>query len=205
MDAKAVEVVTDVARQTEFVGNEGYPILLSRTDLPLLTRLALTSDGSTTLLLRALAGTDVWAETVPVPRSSDLHHRTTDIRAVFGREDRIAVRRSRLRDSRGTMLSENVITFRDTDRDTLIPADNTPFGLHTRRLGMFDRRRIFRIGVTHDVFGALPAFSAGRVYEITFSTGQQVLVHEVFAPDILPVEQSLNDAGVYSQRLGRCP
>ncbi|BCK56100.1 hypothetical protein NWFMUON74_38720 [Nocardia wallacei] len=106
---------------------------------------------------------------------------------MFSDDEPVAVRRSKLRDHTGAIVSENLITYRQCDQGSLIPAEGVPFGLHTRRMGLYERRRIFRAGITRDAFGALPAGSAGRVYEIVFSTEQRVLVHEVFAPSLLPM------------------
>ncbi|MFG1796477.1 hypothetical protein [Nocardia sp. NPDC049149] len=140
-------------------------------------------------MLRTLARSEIVAEPLlarsqPIPIND-----CPELEEVFGDHKALAVRRSRLRNSAGMIVSENLITYRRVDREALIPLGDQPFGLHVRERGMFERRRIFRTGVTLATFGALPADSAGRVYEISFSTGQSVLVHEVFAPDLLPTRE----------------
>ena len=160
-----------------------YPQFASPSAVPSATRMLLDNDGSTTVLLQSLVGSALSAEVLPgidagsIPPSAHLA-------TVFGtgNQAELGIRRSRLRDDAGTVVSENVITFHGRDRDSLIPGGRTPFGLHTRRLGLFERRRIFGAGITTGSFGLLPAGSPGRVYEIEFSNRARVLVHEVFNP-----------------------
>lgn len=163
-----------------------YPELTPYADLPLLTRLILGADGSTTLLLQTLVASKLSAESVPEDAASTQSEGCAERSEVFDHQENLAVRRSRLRDREGMIVSENLITYRSADSDVLIPRDATPFGVHTRRLGLFERRRIFQSGVTKSAFGAMPAGSAGRAYEILFSAGLRVLVHEIFNPSVLP-------------------
>lgn len=162
---------------------ESYPEFAPRAGLSTATRMMLDNDGSTTLLLQSLVGTALNAEVLTEPLTGTVPppaHLTT----VFGDisfED-LGLRRSRLRDETGAVVSENVITYVDRDRGSLIPEGTTPFGLHTRQLGLFERRRILGTGVTTAGFGLLPAGSPGRVYEIEFSNQARVLIHEVFNP-----------------------
>lgn len=162
---------------------DSYPDFAPPSAMPAATRMMLHNEGSTTVLLQSLVGSalsaQVLPETDPAPLAPSGH-----LTEVFGAgpHDGLGIRHSRLRDSAGTLVSENLITFRRTDRDRLIPRDDTPFGLHTRRLGLFERRRIFTVGTTTERFGLLPAGSPGRVYEIEFSDRARVLVHEVFNP-----------------------
>ncbi|MFF4961379.1 hypothetical protein [Streptomyces sp. NPDC001222] len=94
----------------------------------------------------------------------------------------LRIRRSRLRDRTGAVVSENLIAFRQAYAAHVIPHGDTPFGLHTRGLGLYERRRIFATGLTVERFGLLPAGAPGRAYEIAFSNHAAVLVHEVFKP-----------------------
>ncbi|MFI6173267.1 hypothetical protein ACIBCN_41265 [Nocardia sp. NPDC051052] len=113
----------------------------------------------------------------PVPSDIRLFH----VFGVDGHDD-LGIRRSRLRDDTAAVVSENIVTFRLRDRDLLIPKGDIPFGLHTRNLGLLERRQILVAGVTTDSFGLLPTGSPGRIYEIEFSNRARVLVHEVFNP-----------------------
>lgn len=162
---------------------DSYPEFTAPPAMPSSTRMMLHNEGSTTVLLQSLVGSALSAEVLPeidigsIPPSVHLAR-------VFGTGPHadLGIRRSRLRDATGAVVSENIITFCGNDRDYVIPSGKTPFGLHTRRLGLFERRRIFGAGVTTDPFGLLPAGSPGRVYEIEFSNRVRVLVHEVFNP-----------------------
>jgi 3-deoxy-7-phosphoheptulonate synthase len=161
---------------------ESYPEFApSSTSVPSETRMMLNNDGSTTVLLQSLLGSSLAAEVLPEVAVASIRP-SAHLAEVFGIEADLGVRRSRLRDEAGTVVSENVITFHGRDRGRLIPGGTTPFGLHTRCLGLFERRRILGAGVTADRFGLLPAGSPGRVYEIEFSNRAKVLVHEVFNP-----------------------
>lgn len=164
-----------------------YPEFTITPDMPPSTRMLLDNDGSTTVLLRSLVGSAPSVEVLPEARAETLFPdgRAVDGRVadVFGTDGHdLGIRRSRLRDARGAVISENIITFRLRDGDSLIPGDTTPFGLHTRNLGLFERRRILVAGITLGSFGLLPAGSPGRVYEIEFSSRTRVLVHEIFNP-----------------------
>ncbi|MGW7410354.1 3-deoxy-7-phosphoheptulonate synthase [Streptomyces sp. NPDC054833] len=166
--------------------------------MPSPTRMMLHNEGSTTVLLQSLVGSALSAQVLPdmdigsLPPSGHL----AKVFDAVPHSD-LGIRHSRLRDSAGAVVSENLITFRRRDRDHVIPSGDTPFGLHTRQLGLFERRRIFAVGVTTDRFGMLPAGSPGRVYEIAFSNRVTVLVHEVFNPRFLatgaPASASVNE------------
>lgn len=149
----------------------------------------LHNDGSTTVLLQALVDSPLSAEVLPEldARSITADEHVPRVFAVHGRRD-LAVRRSRLRDTTGAVVSENTITFRVNDRDLLMPPAEVPFGLHTRQLGLFERRRILGVGVTAEPFGLLPAGASGRIYEIEFSNRARVLVHEVFNPQFVTAD-----------------
>jgi hypothetical protein len=184
----------------EFIGSQQYPALEWCSDLPMLTKLMLAADGSTTLLLEALSGSQIIADPL-LPRSQPIPiNDCPEVHKVFGNCSALAVRRSSLRDGTGMIVSENLITYKRVDRGTLIPADGTPFGPYVRNLGLFERRRIFRAGVTCATFGTLPAQSAGRVYEISFLTGQRVLVHEVFSPNLVPTRKNESDLSATPER-----
>ncbi|MEU0795294.1 3-deoxy-7-phosphoheptulonate synthase [Amycolatopsis sp. NPDC005961] len=162
---------------------ESYPEFASPAAVPPATRMLLNNDGSTTVLLQSLLGSSLAAEVLPEVAVASVKP-SAQLAAVFGREsaDELGVRRSRLRDEAGAVVSENAITFLDRDRGHLMPSGKTPFGLHTRCLGLYERRRLLVAGVTTGRFGLLPAGSPGRVYEIEFSNRAKVLVHEVFNP-----------------------
>lgn len=166
-----------------------YPEFVSLSVVPAVTQMMLSNDGSTTVLLQSLLGSEVSAEMLA---ESDIGAipPTAHLAKVFGSHARseLSIRRSRLRDEAGIVVSENIITFHSRDRDLLIPRGRIPFGLHTRCLGLFERRRILGAGVTTDRFGLLPAGSPGRAYEIEFSNRIRVLVHEVFNPRFVPAE-----------------
>ncbi|MDQ1646732.1 MAG: 3-deoxy-7-phosphoheptulonate synthase [Cryptosporangiaceae bacterium] len=164
---------------------ESYPEFVSSTHVPSAARMMLTNDGSTTVLLQSMLGSALSAEVLPEIDIASIRT-SVHLAEVFGPEirDELGVRRSRLRDESGTVVSENVITFRDGDRDRLIPSGETPFGLHTRGLGLYERRRILGGGLTIDSFGLLPIGSPGKVYEIEFSNRAKVLIYEVFNPRI---------------------
>ncbi|MER5887510.1 3-deoxy-7-phosphoheptulonate synthase [Streptomyces sp. NPDC001941] len=166
---------------------DAYPDFSTPPALPSATRLMLRNEGSTTVLLQSLVGADLSAEVLPGPYEGPLPA-SDHLDAVFGAvpDGELAVRRSRLRDPSGALVSENAITFRGADRAGLIPPGRIPFGLHTRRLGLYERRRILGAGLTTRRFGLLPAGSPGRAYEIEFSNGVRVLVHEVFSPALVP-------------------
>lgn len=162
-----------------------YPELAPQIHLPLVTRMLLYGDGATTLLLQQIAGSNIVADVLPSRTIEAGELRI--FREVF-RDPAIGtlrVRHTRLQDSEGNVISENLITYREADEPTLIPPDGVPFGIHIRRLGVFERRRIFVTGVTCHPFGLFPAAAAARVYEIEFSTHQSVLVHEVFNPALV--------------------
>ncbi|MFF9404725.1 3-deoxy-7-phosphoheptulonate synthase [Streptomyces anandii] len=164
--------------------------------MPSPTRMMLHNEGSTTVLLQSLVGSALSAEVLPDvtagPQPASGH-----VAEVFGAVPHTAlgIRHSRLRDSTGAVVSENLITFRHSDREHVIPGGDTPFGLHTRRLGLYERRRIFSAGVTTDRFGMLPAGSPGRAYEIAFSNRVTVLVHEVFNPRFVATGSPENAPG----------
>ncbi len=165
-----------------------YPKLVGSAELPILTRMMLEGDGSTTLMLQTLIGSKLHAETLPseADRVSD---RVSAYLSLVFRVDEypaLAVRRSRLFDRFDHPVSENIIVYRRSDRETLIPRDNTPFGVHTRDSGMYERRRVLACGVTGKQFGILPEGAPGRAYEIEFSSGQKVLVNEAFNPGLIP-------------------
>ncbi|MGW4326441.1 hypothetical protein ACWEKR_11185 [Nocardia sp. NPDC004573] len=162
-----------------------YPQLTPEIHLPLTTRMLLYGDGSTTLLLQQIAGSTIAADVLP-SRTIDADELRFSC-SVFDDPaiSTLRVRHTRLRDVAGNVLSENLITYREADESTLIPPDGVPFGIHIRRLGAFERRRIFATGVTCHPFGLFPAAAAARVYEIVFSTQQSVLVHEVFNPAVV--------------------
>ncbi len=178
-----------------------YPELVGSVDLPLVTRMMLDGDGSTTLMLQTLIGSTLHAETLPseTDRVSD---RTSVYVPLVFRDDEypdLAIRRSRLFDEFDHLISENIIVYRRFDRETLMPPGNTPFGVHTRDSGMYERRRLLAYGVTCEDFGILPRGAPGRAYEIEFSSGEKVLVNEVFNPEFIlpvPVGQSYRNARI---------
>lgn len=163
-----------------------YPDLAPQIQFPLITRMLLYGDGSTTVLLQQIAGTRIVAEVLPVRTVVDHGHRLH--REVFPgvAPTTLRLRHTRLRNEEGGVISENIITYRDSDERALIPPNGIPFGIHIRRLGAFERRRIFDTGITRTSFGLLPEAAAARAYEIAFSTKQRVLVHEVFNPAVIP-------------------
>jgi hypothetical protein len=167
-----------------------YPELAPQIHLPLVTRMLLYGDGSTTLLLQQIAGTNIVADVLPTRTIEAGELRI--FREIFHDSaiGTLRVRHTRLRDAAGNVISENLITYREVDEPTLIPPDGVPFGIHIRRLGAFERRRIFVTGVTCHPFGLFPAAAAARVYEIEFSTHQSVLVHEVFNPALVGTRNS---------------
>lgn len=173
---------------------ETYPEFTVPSALPRAARMLLDNDGSTTLLLQSLVGSALCAEVLAQTRG-DAPHPSDHVVRTFGADPRtlVGVRRSRLRDRTGRAVSENVITFHDRDGAALIPTGTTPFGLHVRDLGLFERRRILEAGVTTDRFGLLPAGSPGRVYEIEFSNEARVLVHEVFNELLFAPEEPAAD------------
>lgn len=160
-----------------------YPEFAEPPALPSATRMMLRNEGSTTVLLQSLVDSPLTAEVLPGPDPATL--RTPGhLSDVFGSSPHtdLRIRRSRLRDRTGAVISENLITFRSVDAPRVIPSGNTPFGLHTRSRGLYERRRILATGLTTERFGLLPAGSPGRAYEIAFSNHATVLVHEVFNP-----------------------
>lgn len=166
-------------------GTSVYPEFTSYLDFPLITRMLLYGDGSTTVALQQIAGSRLVADVMPtLAAETNAHYRFSDVFASTDPHD-LRIRHTRLRDESGSVVSENLITYRTADEDTLIPPVGSPFGMHTRRLGLYERRRLFDSGLTRDSFGLLPRASAGRCYEIAFSSMQRVLVHEVFNPDLL--------------------
>jgi 3-deoxy-7-phosphoheptulonate synthase len=190
---------------------EFYPEFASPAAVPSTTRMMLSNDGSTTVLLQSLLGSEVSAEVLPEV-DADAVPPVAHLVKVFGTQARgeLRIRRSRLRDGAGAVVSENVITFHARDRDLLIPDGRIPFGLHVRCLGLFERRRILGAGVTTDRFGHLPAGSPGRAYEIEFSNRARVLVHEVFNPGLLPGHHegegpAMTDAAPGAHRQPRWP
>ncbi|MGK8557466.1 hypothetical protein [Nocardia gipuzkoensis] len=162
-----------------------YPDLAPQISLPLVTRMLLYGDGSTTVLLQQIAGSIIVADVLPSRTVDALELRV--FREVF-RDPAIStlrVRHTRLQDAAGKVISENLITYQEADESTLIPPHGVPFGIHIRLIGAFERRRIFVTGVTRRPFGIFPAGAAARVYEIAFSTHQHVVVHEVFNPAVV--------------------
>ncbi|WP_242439002.1 3-deoxy-7-phosphoheptulonate synthase [Streptomyces sp. CB00455] len=160
-----------------------YPEFAEPPALPSATRMMLRNEGSTTVLLQSLMDSPLSAEVLPGPDPAALRA-SGHLTDVFGAgpHPQLRIRRSRLRDRAGSVVSENLITFRQTDAAHVIPRDDTPFGLHTRSLGLYERRRILATGLTVEPFGLLPAGAPGRAYEIAFSNHATVLVHEVFNP-----------------------
>ncbi|MFE2926665.1 3-deoxy-7-phosphoheptulonate synthase [Streptomyces goshikiensis] len=146
----------------------------------------LRNEGSTTVLLQSLMDSPLFAEVLPGPDPADLRTsgHLTDVFGAAPHAD-LRIRRSRLRDRTGAVVSENLITFRQADAVHVIPRGDTPFGLHTRSLGLYERRRILASGLTVERFGLLPADAPGRAYEIAFSNDATVLVHEVFNPQFV--------------------
>ncbi|BAJ27630.1 MULTISPECIES: 3-deoxy-7-phosphoheptulonate synthase [Kitasatospora] len=146
----------------------------------------LRNEGSTTVLLQSLMDSPLSAEVLPDLDPAAVRA-SGHLAEVFGPGPHpdLRIRRSRLRDRAGTVVSENLITFRETDAAHVIPRDDTPFGLHTHGLGLYERRRIFAAGLTVERFGLFPAGAPGRVYEIAFSDRTTVLVHEVFNPRLV--------------------
>ncbi|MEV7581229.1 3-deoxy-7-phosphoheptulonate synthase [Streptomyces erythrochromogenes] len=160
-----------------------YPAFAEPPSLPSATRMMLCNEGSTTVLLQSLMDSSLFAEVLPGPDPAALQD-SAHVTDVFGTGPHpdLRIRRSRLRDRTGAVVSENLITFRRGDAAHVIPRGATPFGLHTRRLGLYERRRILATGLTVEAFGLLPADAPGRAYEIAFSNDVVVLVHEVFNP-----------------------
>lgn len=166
-------------------GPRVYPEFMPYLDFPLITRMLLYGDGSTTVSLQQITGSRIVADVLPsFAAGANVHPRFSDVFASTDPHD-LCIRHTILRDESGSVVSENLITYRAADEDTLIPPAGAPFGMHTRRLGLYERRRLFDSGVTRDSFGLLPRASVGRCYEIAFSSLQRVLVHEVFNPDLL--------------------
>ncbi|WP_405422268.1 3-deoxy-7-phosphoheptulonate synthase [Streptomyces erythrochromogenes] len=160
-----------------------YPAFAEPPSLPSATRMMLRNEGSTTVLLQSLMDSPLFADVLPGPDPAALRA-SGHLTAVFGAGPHpdLRIRRSRLRDRTGAVVSENLITFRRADAAHVIPRGDTPFGLHTRSLGLYERRRILATGLTVERFGLLPAGAPGRAYEIAFSNDVTVLVHEVFNP-----------------------
>ncbi|MFD6934721.1 3-deoxy-7-phosphoheptulonate synthase [Streptomyces goshikiensis] len=163
-----------------------YPVFAEPPSLPSATRMMLRNEGSTTVLLQSLMDSPLFAEVLPGPDPADLRTsgHLTDVFGAGPHAD-LRIRRSRLRDRTGAVVSENLITFRQADAAHVIPRGDTPFGLHTRSLGLYERRRILASGLTVERFGLLPADAPGRAYEIAFSNDATVLVHEVFNPQFV--------------------
>jgi hypothetical protein len=168
-----------------------YPEFAPHRDFSLVTRMLVYGDGSTTALLQQIAGSALMADVLPSCAVDACIHPLLD--EVFtSATGHLRLRHTRLRDETGAVVSENLITYDTADADVLMPPAGVPFGTHVRRLGLYERRRLFDSGVTRRSFGLLPAASVGRCYEIAFSSLQRVLVHEVFNPDLLA---SWPDAG----------
>lgn len=166
-----------------------YPEFDTFPNLPEATRMILESDGSTTVLLQILAASRLHVELVPGEELDSETAASTHLSQVFHPYEyaHLALRHSRLRDQTGHIVSENLIVYRDTDRSTIIPSDDTPFGLHIRRLGLFERRHIFGYGITREQFGLIPPSAPGRVYELDLSSGERVLIYEAFNPTVVPI------------------
>lgn len=164
-----------------------YPKLEAWPNMPLAARMMLEGDGSTTLMLQILLGSRLQAEPVNSDNVGVEAADSTCLPMVFAPHEHsdLGVRRARLRDHKGDLVSENLIVYRNADLGTLIPTDGTPFGVHTRRLGLYERRRIFCHGITRSEFGLIPMRAPGRVYEIRFSPEQRVLVHEAINPTVV--------------------
>lgn len=170
-----------------------YPEFAEPPALPSATRMMLRNEGSTTVLLQSLMDSPLSAEVLPGP-DPDAQPTSGHLTDVFGAGPHpdLRIRRSRLRDRTGAVVSENLITFRQADAAHVIPRGDIPFGLHTRSLGLYERRRILATGLTVGRFGLIPAGSPGRAYEIAFSNHATVLVHEVFNPRFVT---TTNEAG----------
>ncbi|NUS44642.1 MAG: hypothetical protein HOQ24_13265 [Mycobacteriaceae bacterium] len=165
-----------------------YPYIREPRALPLPTTLLLHNDGSTTKLLQTLVGGPI--------RVSERRHRIVatdqlprDLRTFEFLADTtdVVVRRTSLSGPGGVVVSDNLITCRVVDA-RLFPPGDLPFGLHTRSLGLYERRRLHRAGVVRsDRFSGTPQLAACRCYSIDFSDGHTVLVHETFNPAAVPV------------------
>ncbi|MGW4094958.1 hypothetical protein [Nocardia sp. NPDC004750] len=166
-------------------GSSIYPEIRTRSNLPMVARMLLHGDGSTTLLLRQITGSKIFADVLP-SRIVDAREAKIFRGVLQGSEESaLKVRHTRLRAAAGEIVSENFITYRERDESLLIPPPGMPFGIHTRQLGIFERRRILLIGVTCKPFGYFPAAAPARIYEIEFSNHSTVLVHEVFNPAVI--------------------
>ncbi|WP_280237976.1 hypothetical protein [Nocardia abscessus] len=161
-----------------------YPEFTPHQDFSLVTRMLVFGDGSTTALLQQIAGSTLVADVLPsCAIDAGIHPLLGEV--FTSTAGQLRLRHTRLRDGTGAVVSENLITYRAADADTLIPPAGVPFGTHVRRLGLYERRRLFDSGLSRQSFGLLPPASVGRCYEIAFSSLQRVLVHEVFNPDLL--------------------
>ena len=165
-------------------------------DLPVTTRMVLEGNGSTTLMLNILADSQLFSEVVICAPLVNMAMQCKSVAAVFPRNEwhGLVIRRTRLRDVTGGIVSENILIYRESDESALFPVGNIPFGLHTRELGLFERRQLLEYGLTGIDFGSIPRSAAGRAYGIAFSNGKLVLVHEVFNPVIVPTALSSNGA-----------
>lgn len=145
-------------------------------DLPAVSRLIVTSDGSTTLMLQALVGGDV---SVKVQEERVVvSNEFSDPISKAGLMGTILVRRSQLVFGQ-TVLSENLVLYAG-EQGFWDPKVERPLGLQINESGAFQRRRILTSGV--DPLN-------GRVfkeYVIESSRASPIYVRETFSPEFVP-------------------
>ncbi len=149
------------------------------------TRMLLTSDGSTTLLLEALLGCRLTVqvdrqELVPAPRLDPAAIAALDLAAEGAAVERI----SALRTPGGVSVSRNTVVF------TAPPAgwsgsakDLAPLGKRLREQRTRQHREVLSSGSAVWAEDGQNRPCAYKAYVITCDDGRRLYVHERFSPD----------------------
>jgi chorismate-pyruvate lyase len=168
-------------------------LLADHTTLPAVTRMLLSADGSTTVLLEALVRARLTALV-------DRQGAVTPDQVPAGLPDLLAgpddhpgalvERRSRLVTPDLEVVSTNLVVVRHRDAAELLPPADVPLGRHLARHRLSVRREALRQTVGRWPLTPDQPPCAGKEYLIHCRAGARIYVRELFNPGFVAVAPS---------------
>lgn len=162
--------------------------------LPAVTRVLLTSDGSTTRCLQAIVGAEVRLD-VFEDRALGREEFSAE-RAHLGPDMPLRLRRSRLFWA-DRPLSNNIVLY-PPDTAGWSPVSPLALGLQLRGAHTLQHREILAIGIDDETHQAFKEY----VIETTASPGQ-LYIKELFSPLVAPIADVCDDTLLNSEPIAR--
>lgn len=161
---------------------------IDTSKFPAVTRMILSSDGSTTVLLEALVRSSLSAV---VDSQHTIRRSAVPVRLqiILGADNEAEVveRRSRLVTPNMEVVSSNVVLIPDWDSGRLLPPDGCPLGRHLAHHELAGRRESLGQTIVSSPFGGGQQLCSSKEYLIHCRSGALIHVSELFNPRIVPL------------------